>query len=180
MEGTVTEMDMITMSRRETKRLHIIHQALDKRITQKKAAELVNLSSRQLRRMLKRVREEGDGGISHRSRGKTSKRRVPIKIKEKETARPRRGCSTATRRRWATRATPTSICWCTRSCGWGRNCCDRIGTGAHRLWPVIGGLLGRGRFLRWTGDEAHAGLSCHHLVAADQPDSFGHPGAGHP
>jgi len=79
----VTEMDMITMSRRETKRLHIIHQALDKRITQKKAAELVNLSIRQLRRMTKRVREEGDDGISHRSRGKTSKRCVPIKIKEK-------------------------------------------------------------------------------------------------
>ena len=79
----MTEMDMITMSRRETKRLHIIHQVLDKRITQKKAAELVNLSSRQVRRMLKRVREEGDDGISHRSRGKTSKRRVPIKIKEK-------------------------------------------------------------------------------------------------
>ncbi len=83
MEGTVTEMDMITMSRRETKRLHIIHQALDKRITQKKAAEIVGLSSRQLRRMIKRVREEGDDGISHRTRGKTSKRRVPMKIKEK-------------------------------------------------------------------------------------------------
>src|SRR5208337_734294 len=55
---------MITMSRRETKRLHIIHQALDKRITQKTAAELVGLSSRQLRRMLKRVREDGDDGIA--------------------------------------------------------------------------------------------------------------------
>jgi transposase len=76
-------MDMITMSRRETKRLHIIHQALDKRITQKKAAELVNLSSRQLRRMLKRVRKEGDDGISHRSRGKVSNRRVPKKVKDK-------------------------------------------------------------------------------------------------
>jgi len=79
----VTEMDMITMSRRETKRLHIIHQALDKRITQKTAAELVGLSSRQLRRMLKRVREEGDDGISHRSRGKVSNRRVPQKVKDK-------------------------------------------------------------------------------------------------
>jgi transposase len=79
----VTEKDMITLSRRETKRLHIIHQALDKRITQKTAAELVGLSSRQLRRMLKRVREEGDDGISHRSRGKVSNRRVPRKIKEK-------------------------------------------------------------------------------------------------
>ena len=71
------------MSRRETKRLHIIHQALDKRITQKKAAELVGLSSRQLRRMLKRVRAEGDEGISHRSRGKDSSHCVPKKIKEK-------------------------------------------------------------------------------------------------
>jgi len=33
--------------------------------------------------MLKRVREEGDDGISHRSRGKVSNRRVPMKIKEK-------------------------------------------------------------------------------------------------
>ena len=79
----MTEKDMITMSRRETKRLHIIHQAMDKRITQEKTAELVGLSGRQLRRMIKRVREEGDDGISHRSRGKISHRRVPQKIKEK-------------------------------------------------------------------------------------------------
>ena len=83
LEGTVTEKDMITMSRRETKRLHIIHQALDRRITQAKAAEIVGLSSRQLRRMVKRVREEGDDGIRHRSRGKASNRRLPQKVKDK-------------------------------------------------------------------------------------------------
>jgi len=74
---------MITLSRRETKRLHIIHQALDKKITQKTAAELIGLSSRQLRRMLKRVREEGDDGIIHRSRGKASNRRFSPKVKDK-------------------------------------------------------------------------------------------------
>jgi transposase len=79
----VTDKDMITMSRRETKRLHIIHQALDRRITQEKAAEIVGLSSRQFRRMLKRVREEGDDGISHRSRGKASNRRFSQKVKDK-------------------------------------------------------------------------------------------------
>ena len=79
----MTEKDMISMSRRETKRLHIIHQVLDKRITQKQAAELVGLSSRQLRRMLKRIREEGDEGICHRSRGKASNRRCSPKIKDK-------------------------------------------------------------------------------------------------
>jgi len=76
-------MDMITMSRRETKRLHIIHQALDKRITQKTAAELIGLSSRQIRRILRRVRKEGDEGISHRSRGKASNRRLPQSLKDK-------------------------------------------------------------------------------------------------
>jgi transposase len=76
-------MDMITMSRRETTRLHIIHQALDKRITQKTAAELVGLSSRQIRRILRRVRKEGDDGISHRSRGKASNRRLPQSLKDK-------------------------------------------------------------------------------------------------
>jgi len=79
----VTDKDMITMSRKETKRLHIIHQALDRRITQEKAAELVGRSSRQLRRMIKRVREEGDDGIIHRSRGKASNRRFAPKVKDK-------------------------------------------------------------------------------------------------
>ena len=78
----MTEKDMISMSRRETKRLHIIHQTLDKRITQKQAAELVGLSIRQLRRLSKRVREAGDEGICHRSRGKASNRRFSPKIKE--------------------------------------------------------------------------------------------------
>jgi transposase len=83
-EGSVTKHDRIyIMSRRETKRLHIIHQALDKRITQKTAAELVGLSSKQIRRILRRVRKEGDDGISHRSRGKTSNRRLSQNLKDK-------------------------------------------------------------------------------------------------
>ena len=60
---------MITMSRREAKRLHILHQALDEKITQKEAAGLIGISDRQIRRMIKRIRAEGDKGISHRSRG---------------------------------------------------------------------------------------------------------------
>ena len=32
-EGTLSDKDMTTMSRRESKRLHIIHQALDRKIT---------------------------------------------------------------------------------------------------------------------------------------------------
>jgi transposase len=74
---------MITMSRREAKHLHILHQALDKKVTQVTAAELIGLSDRQIRRMIKRLREEGDDGICHRSRGKASNHRIPKKIKAK-------------------------------------------------------------------------------------------------
>ena len=71
------------MSREEVKRLHIIHQALNKKISQTEAASLVDVSDRQIRRMIKRIRKEGDEGICHRSRGKTSNRRIPRKVKDK-------------------------------------------------------------------------------------------------
>lgn len=79
----MAEKDMITMSRRDAKRLHIIHQALDKKITQAEAASLIGLTDRQIRRMVKRILAEGDEGICHRTRGKTSNHRIPKKIKEK-------------------------------------------------------------------------------------------------
>lgn len=79
----MAEKDMITMSREEARRLHIIHQALSKKISQTEAALLIDLSDRQIRRMIKRIRKEGDEGICHRSRGTTSNHRIPKKIKEK-------------------------------------------------------------------------------------------------
>jgi len=79
----VAEQDMITMSRREVKRLHLIHQALEEKITQVEAAGLIGLSDRQIRRLIKRIRVEGDDGICHRLRGKASNRRIPRKVKER-------------------------------------------------------------------------------------------------
>jgi transposase len=74
---------MITMSRREAKRLHVIHQALDKKISQVSAAGLLGLSDRQIRRLIKRIRKEGDEGICHWSRGRASNHRIPRKVKER-------------------------------------------------------------------------------------------------
>ena len=79
----MAEKDMITMSREEAKRLHVIHQSLSKKISQTEAASLLDLSDRQVRRLIKRIRKEGDDGICHRSRGKTSNHRIPKKIKDK-------------------------------------------------------------------------------------------------
>jgi len=79
----MAEEDIITMTQKELKRLHIIKQVLEKKLKQIEAAELLDLSSRQIRRIVKRIREEGDKGIIHRSRGQPSHRRLPKQIKDK-------------------------------------------------------------------------------------------------
>jgi transposase len=79
----VPREDMLLMRPHEWKRLHLIHQALEKKINQKQAAELAGLSARQMRRLMKRVQEEGDRGILHRRRGQPSNRRLSDKVKQK-------------------------------------------------------------------------------------------------
>jgi transposase len=79
----VTDKDRITMSRREATRLHILHQAVEKRMTQGEAAGLIGLSDRQVRRLIKRLRAEGDAGICHRARGKASNHRRPREVKDR-------------------------------------------------------------------------------------------------
>jgi hypothetical protein len=79
----VPREDRLLMRPREWKRLHLIHQALEKKINQKQAAELAGLSTRQMRRLMKRIGEEGDRGILHRRRGQPSNRRWADKVREK-------------------------------------------------------------------------------------------------
>jgi transposase len=69
--------ELIQMSRTEMERLRILHRFLDHQLRQKKAAELMGVTDRHVRRLVKRVREEGDSGIIHRSRGRPSSRRIP-------------------------------------------------------------------------------------------------------
>ena len=75
--------DIIMATQGELKALYVIRKAIDKVITQKEAAEAIDLSERHIRRKLKRVREEGDKGIIHKSRGEPSNRAKPDKIKNK-------------------------------------------------------------------------------------------------
>jgi len=77
----VADKDMITMSRREAKRLHILHQALERTLTQREAAGLMGLSDRQVRRLIQRLRAAGEEGICHRARGRPSNHRIPKRVK---------------------------------------------------------------------------------------------------
>jgi transposase len=82
----MAEQDTIIMSQKESNRLHAILQAIKRAITQEQAAKLLGLTERQIRRMVKRVRTEGNGGISHQSRGKRSNHLIPEKTKDKAIA----------------------------------------------------------------------------------------------
>ena len=75
--------DMVMARVGEIKRLHVIQKVLERVIKQVEAAEVLCLSSRQVRRIVKRIRLEGDGGIVHKSRGRVSNRRMPDKIRNK-------------------------------------------------------------------------------------------------
>jgi transposase len=59
----------------------VLHQAIEKKLTQREAAGLMGLSDRHVRRLLQRVRAEGDEGICHRARGRPSNHRIPPRVK---------------------------------------------------------------------------------------------------
>jgi transposase len=75
--------DIIMATQKELKRLYVIHRILEGAITQAEAARLTGLSERQIRRIVKRIREEGDSGITHKSRGSQSNRAKPQKLKDR-------------------------------------------------------------------------------------------------
>ena len=75
--------DIIAMTQRELKRLHVIRKALDKLITQAEAAGIIGICLRQAQRIAKAVKIQGDKGVIHKSRGQSSNRALPNKTKDK-------------------------------------------------------------------------------------------------
>lgn len=70
------EKDIIIMSKKELARLPIIHKAMENRLPQKEAAILLDLSVRQVRRLVAKVRSKGDPAIAHGNRGRKSPRKI--------------------------------------------------------------------------------------------------------
>jgi transposase len=69
------------MSVKELRRVHVIRHAMEKKLTQEKAGALVGLTARHVRRLIQRVRREGDRGLAHRGRGQPSNRRIAARVK---------------------------------------------------------------------------------------------------
>ena len=79
----MAEEDRVTMSQKELRRLHFVKNAIAKVITQAEVAEAIEISERQVRRIVRRVREAGEIGIVHGSRGRPSNRAISDKLKTK-------------------------------------------------------------------------------------------------
>jgi|CXWL01.1.fsa_nt_gi hypothetical protein len=71
------------MSVTELRRVSVIRQTMEKKLTQVKAGALLGLTPRHIRRLLARVAQAGDQGLAHRGRGKPSNRRIPEPVKAK-------------------------------------------------------------------------------------------------
>jgi hypothetical protein len=73
--------ELITMSKKELKRLKTMEELIEKRISQKEAAEALMISTRQVRRLKEKHHKEGANGLVSKHRGKFSNNRI---IQEKK------------------------------------------------------------------------------------------------
>jgi hypothetical protein len=71
----VRDMETLTMSGQERKRMTIMAGVKAKELTQVQAAELLGLGYRQAKRVWRRYQAEGDAGLVHRLRGRAGLRR---------------------------------------------------------------------------------------------------------
>jgi hypothetical protein len=81
-EDIVAGKGMVMLRQGELRRLQISQKVLESVIKQVEAAEILSLSSKQIRRIIKRVRTGGNRGTIHQSRRKTSNWRIPDKIRD--------------------------------------------------------------------------------------------------
>jgi transposase len=74
---------LLTMSKKELNRLEVMQRLDEKRLMQKEAAEMLGVSERQIRRLLRRYRQAGASGLVSQRRGKASNHQLSVEIKQK-------------------------------------------------------------------------------------------------
>lgn len=72
----------LRMSLKERDRLRVMDQLSCGQMAQWEAAQRLSLSSRQVRRLLRRYEAHGDAGLVHRARGKASNRQIAAEVRQ--------------------------------------------------------------------------------------------------
>jgi transposase len=74
---------LLNMSAKELSRLEVMHRLSEKRMSQKEAGRILNVSVRQVKRLLKAYRQQGAAGLVSKHRGRRSNNRLPEEVKQK-------------------------------------------------------------------------------------------------
>jgi len=77
------EQEFLTMSQVDIKRLQFLGKLIGRQLKQVEAAQALRLSVRQVRRLIKRFKQEGAKGLIHRLRGRPGKRAFGPKIRKR-------------------------------------------------------------------------------------------------
>ena len=77
------ERQRIALSQRERDRLLVLHEIMQRQITQIEAARRLKISDRHIRRLLVELRKRGDRAVLHRLRGRPSNRRLAARFGRK-------------------------------------------------------------------------------------------------
>jgi transposase len=75
--------DIIAMTKRELERGQVVGRCLRKELRQAEAGELLGLSERHIRRLVKRVRASGVRGLKHGNRGRGSPRKMSLEMESR-------------------------------------------------------------------------------------------------
>ena len=76
-------MELVQMSKKELSRVEVMERIKAKSMTQKKGAEALSISVRQVRRLWKNYQEKGAVGLLSKSRGKPSNNRLPLETRQR-------------------------------------------------------------------------------------------------
>src|SRR5471030_491074 len=82
-EDHIMNEEILVMRQSELRRLELIKKVIAKQVTQLEVSKFLGLSLRQVKRIAKRVKVQGDKGIIHQLRGKSNCRRINELIKAK-------------------------------------------------------------------------------------------------
>ena len=81
------ETERIALSQEERDRLHLLRELERGELRQVAAAQRMKLTDRQVRRLLQRLREQGDRAVIHGLRGRPSNRKFAVSFQQKVLAR---------------------------------------------------------------------------------------------
>ncbi len=86
LRGIPVGMEKVTMSYEELDRVSVIERVIEKRLTQREAARMLGLTSRQVRRLRRAYERDGPVGLASKHRGRPSNRRLPPELEREALA----------------------------------------------------------------------------------------------